>query len=235
MAGTMGCYHHPSQQAVATCRECGKGICRDCYDSYGAGMGAGKALCFDCTEELVKENMAEIAWLRSTVKKERTLMIVGAVIGLIVGIGAMGPAGFVLIFVGASLGTIIRQFNEYGAIIGVPAIIISPIMSIYRFVKRINQMKQCDAILASDARVIQEMRDYFAYTQVMEKSGGGISLDSLVNQGGELYNNSYAQSVKHKGEQAAQSELRQGAVSIAANGEIIRTFDKRIERRHQAA
>ena len=32
------CYHHPSQDAVAQCAGCGKGICRDCYDLYGTGM-----------------------------------------------------------------------------------------------------------------------------------------------------------------------------------------------------
>jgi len=38
-----------------------------------------------------------------------------------------------------------------------------------------------------------------------------------------------------KGEINAQSELRQGAVQIAANGEIIRSFDKKPKRKGQAA
>ena len=140
MANGMACYHHPSQQAVAQCSQCGKGICRDCYDSYGAGMGAGKALCFDCTEEMVKEHAADVDAFRSKVKRERIFMIVGAVIGVFVGAGMAsqgGPAIFILaVFACASLGTIYNMFNEYGAVLGVISIIVSPIISIYRFVKR---------------------------------------------------------------------------------------------------
>ena len=239
----MGCFHHPSQQAVIICQgdDCGKGMCRDCYDSYGAGMGAGKALCFDCTEELVIETASEIAWLREQVKKERMWMYVGAGLGAII-IGPMlasgGELGFIGwlfgVAIGMSLGTIVNGFREFGWLVGVIMIIVSPIMSIVRFKRRFDQIKQCDEILESDARVLQEMRDYFAYTQAMERNAG-VSLESLVNQGGELFQNSYAQSVMQKGEQGAQAALREGAVQIAANGEIVRTFDKRIEQRREAA
>ena len=234
LAGRAVCYHHPSQQSVAYCRECGKGLCRDCYDSYGAGMGAGKALCFNCTEEMVKENSAEIEWLKNQVKKERTWMIVGAIVGAIV-LGGMGGVGGVFfgIFIGASLGTIVNGFSEYGGIIGCVMIVVSPIMSIVRFVKRINQIKTADDILASDARILQEMRDYFEYTLVMERNAG-LDLATLASQGSELFGNTYAQAVLSKGEKAAQSELSQGAVQIAANGEIIRSFDRRIAQRAAA-
>jgi hypothetical protein len=199
-------------------------------------MGAGKALCFDCTEEMVKESAGEIAWLRNTVKKERLWMIIGAVVGflfiggMLAGQG-MGFGGMIFgLFIGMSLGTIFNGFMEHGAVVGFIMIIVSPIMSIVRFVKRINQIKQCDAILAEDAQILQNMRDYFEYTLTMEKSGG-VSLDSLVSQGGQLFENTYARSVASKGEAAAQSELRQGAVQIAANGEIVRGMDRRIAAR----
>ena len=233
-SGRMTCYHHPSQDSVATCRECGKGICKDCYDSYGAGMGAGKAMCFDCTEEIVKEHTGEIAWLKSQVKKERTWMIVGAILGLFLGMGLAAEAGagilIFAIFAGASLGTIVNGFMEFGAVVGFIMIVVSPIMSIVRFVKRINQIKAADEILASDARILQEMRDYFEYTLTMEKNAG-MNLSQLADQGGTLFGNTYAQAVLSKGESAAQAELRQGAVQIVANGEIIRSFDRRIAAR----
>ena len=232
--GRMACYHHPSQQAVAHCKVCGKGICKDCYDSYGAGMGEGKAMCFDCTEEMVKEHESEIYWLQKQVKRERMWMIVGAVLGIFIGAvlaAEGGPLMFILAFFAcASLGTIVNGFMEGGWLVGTIMIVVSPIMSIVRFVKRINQIKQAEEILAADARILQEMRDYFEYTLTMEKSAG-VDLATLANQGGTLFGNTYAQAVLTKGEQAAQAELRQGAVQIAANGEIIRSFDRRIAQR----
>ena len=238
-AGKMTCYHHPSREAAASCKWCGKGICKDCYDSYGAGMGAGKALCFDCAEEMVKKNTSEIMWLREQVEIERKWMKIGAIVGAIVlGIGMAvdgGFLGFLLgVFLGASLGaslgTIINFGMENGAVSAVFAIFVSPIISIYRFVKRVNQIKQCEEIIASDARILQEMRDYFAYTQTMEKNAG-MNLSQLADQGGTLFGNTYAQAVLSKGVQAAQADLRQGTVQIAANGEIIRSFDRRIAQR----
>jgi len=73
--GNGKCYHHPSQDAVATCRGCGKGICRDCYDVYGVTSGeyAGKALCYDCTSQLVAENVDNVGVFRKKVKWEWTL------------------------------------------------------------------------------------------------------------------------------------------------------------------
>jgi len=64
------CFHHPSQDAVATCRGCGKGICKDCYDVYGVSSGeyAGQALCYDCTSQLVESNVAEVNKLKQKTK-----------------------------------------------------------------------------------------------------------------------------------------------------------------------
>jgi len=245
------CYHHPSKDAVAICTGCGKGICKDCYDSYGAGMGAEKALCFDCTEDMVKEHTADIAAFRKKVEKERIFMIVGAIIGVIfafltgatdsgdvlvaliiclgcAGFGAsflfalkmiagfflvMGGLGFILLLIVGGVALPVLFF------LGIP-------ISIYRYIKRKNQIKQCDEIIASDSGILQEMRDYFAYTQAMENNNG-VDLARLAEQGSELFENTYAQAVLSKGEQEAQAELRQSVVTISANGEIIRSFDKK--------
>ena len=227
-----GCYHHPSRQAVAKCARCGKGVCEDCHDSYGAGDG--NTLCFDCTEAMVEEHVAEIWAFRQKVKKERIFMIIGMVIGACFFIEA-GVVGVVLgAGIGGSLWTIIKTIGsvffkeEQGTVIAVMmfTIIFSPIITIVRFFKRFNQIKQCNEIIAHDARILQEMRDYFEYTQVMEDSAG-IDLETLADEGGELFENTYARAVLSKGEQEAQAALRQGAVQIAANGEIIRSFDRR--------
>lgn len=67
------------------------------------------------------------------------------------------------------------------------------------------------------------MRDYMEYTQVMSRNKG-VDLETLMGQGSELYNNSYAQVVSTQGEQAADAMLRQCTTRIAENGEIIRDF-----------
>jgi|GEM_PF-2019681 len=249
------CSDHPSKQSVALCRQCGKGICQDCYDAYGvtAGDYAGTALCYECTAKEVAENVASVAAFRKRVKKERILMIVGAVIGAIL-IGPMLMGGFghwvgwVLgVFVGASFLTIFLsavsaalEKNENGErnilgglFVAVFLTLVSPIISIYRFVERVRQIKQADEIIANDERALQQMRDYFEYTQIMEKSTG-IDLAKLVEQDSELYGNTYAQSVLKNGEEAAQTELRQGAAQITANGEVIKNFDKRRRKKAEA-
>jgi len=237
------CYHHPSKDAVVQCSECGKGICKDCYDMYGDSK---TALCFNCTEEAVKEHAADIAAFRSKVKRERIFMIVGGIIGYIIGvwgfIGDNGPAAFgsafIIAFLGASIGALIKVGKFIKSIIpgdggNIICYLVAcflapayPFITLYGFIKRHKQIKQADEIIADDERILQEMRDYFAYTQVIEKQAGAIELAKLAGQGGELFNNTYAKSVLKDGEQAAQTRLRQGAVQIAANGEIIRSFDK---------
>jgi hypothetical protein len=228
------CYHHPSQNAVVQCRGCGKGICKDCFNVYGVDIGeyAGQALCYDCTEVLVTENITNITAFKERVKKERMWMIVGAVIGAAIAIFMNSVVGyfsggllFLGIVIGASFGTIHYLYERWGVVIGTIALIICPIMSIYRFVKRINQIKEADEIVTSDTRTLQEMKDYFAYTQAIEKNKG-ISLAKLAEQGSELYDNAYVKAVLDKGEKEAQAELRQSVVAISANGEIIRSFDK---------
>ncbi len=238
------CYHHPSKDAVAQCSECGKGICKDCYDSYGAGMGAGKALCFDCTEEMVKDHAADIAAFRRQVKTEIILMIIGAVIGYILGvwafIGDNGSMAFVsallIACLGASLGALIKvgKFikriipGDAGDVIAYLAACFLapayPFITLFGFIKRNKQIKQADEVIASDENILRNMRDYFAYTQTMENNVG-VDLTKLADQGGVLFENTYAQTVINKGEKEAQAELRQGMVTIAANGEIVRSFD----------
>lgn len=46
----------------------------------------------------------------------------------------------------------------------------------------------------------------------------------LMQEGGELFNNSYAKLLVEKGEEVADQMLRVATTRIAENGEIIRTF-----------
>ncbi|MCL2295361.1 MAG: hypothetical protein FWC36_10965 [Spirochaetes bacterium] len=256
------CGHHPSKQAAALCRGCGTGICRDCYDTYGVSIGdyAGTALCYKCTAILVQENIDNVTAFRKQVKKERIWMVVGAVLGLIVGLGLTAGSDFpedmvfatiFLVFIGASLGTIVKLMIGaffggakgrdgdigggflLGIISGFFLAVVSPIITIYRFIKRFRQIKKCDEIIASDENALRRMRDYFAYTLAMENNKG-VDLAKLAEQGSELFDNTYAQSVLKNGEKAAQAGLRESVVTISANGEIIRNFDKKPRERATA-
>jgi hypothetical protein len=209
-------------------------------------MGAGKALCFECTEEVVKEHAADIAAFRKQVDTERKFIIAGAIIGAIFGVimainqypamallwaiqvaGIVSVFGFFrkLVFLGMSLHLLFVLILS--VITGVFLIAIP--ITIVRLIKKKKQMAQADDIIASDERILQEMRDYFAYTQTMEKNKG-IDLARLVAQGSELYDNTYARAVLDKGEKEAQADLRQSVVTIGKNGEIIRNFNKRTRR-----
>jgi len=244
-SGVVKCGDHPSQQAVALCARCGKGICKDCNEMYGVEIGeyAGQSLCYDCTSHLVAKNVTNIEAFKKQVKKEHIWMIVGAVIGLlIVGPIIVACTGYVwvseilAVFVCASFGTIFNFIIDLNStnssdegtfiklIIALGSIVFSPVITIYRFVNRIKQIKKCDEIIASDSRVLQYMKDYFAYTQAIENNKG-VDLAKLTEQGGELFDNTYAQYILNKGEKEAQAELRQSVVTISENGEIIRNFD----------
>ena len=241
------CYHHSSQDAVAQCVGCGKAICKDCHDVYGVSSGqyVGKALCYDCTSKLVAENMAEVEAFKKKVQRERIFSLIGAAIAAIWFFPLLkrapahdfGPALF-WYFVGiaffSSLGVIKTVFqllkkDSYGGVI--LFLVCAPIITIKNHIKRFTQIKQADEIIASDAIALREMRDYFAYTQVMEKQSDALDLAKLTGQGSELYDNTYAKAVLGKGEKAAQAELRKSVVQIAANGEIIRSFDEEPEER----
>lgn len=46
----MNCYFHPNEPAVATCKECGKGLCRACAGKYDP------PLCDACFEKLIQRH-----------------------------------------------------------------------------------------------------------------------------------------------------------------------------------
>lgn len=206
MGSEYSCAHHPSQEAVAQCESCYKPICQECYDVFriDKGIHAGGCVCYDCATELITSNTANINRFREQVKKERTKltlgMVVAGIVAVMIGVGTESPAGFITVML------------IYLAIYGI------------RFASRANQIRQCDEIIASDANALREMREYFAYTQIMEEQRGRASFENLVSQGGALFNNSYARTVASSGEAAAQAGLRQSVVTISANGEIIRSF-----------
>jgi len=157
-------------------------------------------------------------------------MVIGIILGAMS--GDVGTA-ILLGLIGGSGWMVLKAWGDFawnGAGLGLGVIamfhtIIAPFRTVIKIVTRVHQIKQANQIVANDSQALQEMRDYFAYTQVMEKQAASVDLAKLVDQGGELFENTYARAVLDKGEQTAQTELRNSVVQIAANGEIIRNFD----------
>ena len=107
---------------------------------------------------------------------------------------------------------------------GMLLVFLSPFIIVMRVIALMKQMKHANAIIASEEQFIQEMRDYFAYTQSLEQNKG-VDLDILTAQGGVLFENSYAKAVLSKGESAAQDGLRKKIEQFGPNGEILRGYN----------
>lgn len=83
MTNGMACYNHPLRQAVSQCNGCKKGICKECYDITGSW-------CCDCVMEMSDTTTGNVEVLADRFSREKKgikiFSIIGAVIGLIVGI-----------------------------------------------------------------------------------------------------------------------------------------------------
>ena len=245
------CSHHALQDAVAQCEVCNKPICSDCRDMYGVDYGpfAGEILCYSCTIGLIALNAKEADKFRKKTKLKWIMIAVGSILGLIVGALNNDPNSFFLgwwlgIGIGGNLGLTLSEMaksykNESGdfsdkmsALGGVAilwllvGLITGPIVPLVRVFQNVKQMKQCEKIVASEEETLRMLEDYFVYTQTIEKQKT-VDLGKLTAQGGSLANNTYARAVLDTGEAAAQTKLRNSVVQIAANGEIIRNFEKR--------
>lgn len=248
------CYHHPSEPAVAQCARCGKYVCKDCAEAYTVTLGeyANKTLCYDCCEQIVSDNVAELTANKKKVKGQFILQIIGMVIGFIMGIsmgaesGDAGSAfvtGLICMCIGGVFLSAMKAFfsltwdcikiafaGQFG-LLTVLSIIFNIIVIVFKCiwitlsqtVQYIIYLKKTSGFIESDTQALQQMKDYMEYTLVRSQNKG-VDLESLMNEGSELYNNSYAQSVRDNGEAAADAALRQATTMINEHGEIIRDF-----------
>lgn len=230
------CYYHKNEPAAAKCAKCGKYICSDCFDTYQVSGGeyAGQALCYDCCQELVKNNVETLKKQKFGILVNFIATIVGMILGFAVG-GLIGAAiggcfwtfvkcFFTRFFAGIKGG----GFNIVSIIISfILSFLIEAVCSIYRTIKKIVQsikhLIQTSGFIKSDTEALQNMRDYMEYTRIRNENVG-VDLATLMNEGGDLYNNSYAQNVMANGEANAEASIRGCVTSINENGEIIRSF-----------
>lgn len=122
----MNCSTHSNRPAVYECDNCGKPICKACYDDFDL-PDERVHLCSDCYTEYYRSELAEVIALKGMVKREFIFIIIGMVLGLILGIyfavqifalEDMVALGVILIvylpFIGGSLMTIIKRIrNQY--------------------------------------------------------------------------------------------------------------------------
>ena len=241
------CFHHTNERAVAKCTKCGKFICKDCAEAYTviSGKYANQCLCFDCCEQIVADNVAELTKNKHKVMGQFILQLIGMIIGFIIGISENG--GFVGALIFACIGGVfLSAMKAFGSlawecikiafqgqfgVITILSIIFNIIVIVFKcvwitlsqIIQYIIYLVRTQGFIKSDTECLQQMRDYMEYTLVRSQNKG-VDLESLMSEGSELYNNSYAQSVRTNGEEAADAALRQATTQINERGEIIRNF-----------
>ena len=247
------CFHHTNVPAVAKCARCGKYICKDCAEAFGvtAGEYAGKHLCYDCCEQIVANNIAELTANKAKIRGQFILQIVGMVLGFFVGFSAGISSdfatallgGFIYGCIGGVFLSALKAFfsllwdaikiafsGNFGLITIISlifqcfVIVFKCIMvTISNTIYYITYLKKTQGFIESDSQALEQMRAYMEYTLV-RNNNRGVDLEDLMNEGSELYNNSYAQAVRDQGEEAADAALRQATTMINERGEIIRDF-----------
>ncbi len=243
------CAYHPNEPAVTKCARCGKPICQDCADNYQVNdeQYDGEPICYDCCKEMVAENVKLLKKQRVKIILQYIFTLLGVAFGAIVGVSLVEETGlaympFILAGIGGCLWTFITNLGKIfantiknfakGAWLGgifwffidlLKAIFIAIWGTIKKFFYYTKYLIKTSGFIKSDTRALQQMTDYMEYTQVMSRNVG-VDLATLMNEGSELYNNSYAQAVSQHGEAQAEATLRNCTTTINENGEIIRGF-----------
>lgn len=242
------CYYHKDEPAVAKCARCGKYICQDCFDNYQVTDGeyAGKALCYDCCQQIVAENVEELKKNKSKIMFHFILSLVGIVIGFIVGISEGGGFGGALvcaaiggvflsalkIFFGMVWEVIKIAFAGQFGVLTIISIVFNILVLIVKCiigtisntVYYITYLKKTSGFIESDSAALRQMADYMEYTLIRNQNRG-VDIVTLLAEDSKLADNSYAHMVQERGEEGAEAALRDCVATINENGEIIRDFN----------
>ena len=76
----MKCYNHQDREVVAVCKECGKNLCKSCYDTGAKGICAG---CIRHDKEIVEKNkeLSKINKSGSFLRSSMLFLILGSFTG----------------------------------------------------------------------------------------------------------------------------------------------------------
>lgn len=250
------CSYHKDEPAVAKCARCGRYICQDCFDNYGVSSGeyAGKALCYDCCQNLVAENVDNLKFNKGKIMIQFIISIVGMVIGLIFGVSigssldAQGAELIVWAIIGIGVGGVLLSalkvfFSLVWDVIKIAVsgrfgfltvlsiiwnILVLIVKCIFTTISNtiyyIKYLKRTSGFIESDTAALQQMADYMEYSMIRNQNRG-VDIETLLDQKSELADNSYARMVQEKGEEGAEAALRDCVATINENGEIIRNFN----------
>lgn len=250
------CYYHNDEMAVGRCVRCGKNLCKDCCDTYGFSSGkyAGRTLCYDCTQAIVQEDIAQLQANYKTIKLQCILTLIGVVIGAFLGLGVGVSDGYsiseslliMLVFgaVGGCFYTFIRNyistlpswFTSTGNIVVSLCIFMvkACVCLLIEYVRAIfttgSKLYRFITYMKRTEHIIENNQtDLQRLKEYMEYTlvrsrNQGVDLDFLMKEGSELYNNSFAQMVQEQGEEQAEKAVSGWVATIAENGEIIRSF-----------
>ena len=231
------CYYHKDEPAVAKCVRCGKYICQDCFDSYGFendDQYGNEALCYDCTKQLVADNVRDL-------KKQKAkiwVLFIATLIGMAIGAAFFSEstlAGFVCMFwFGSFWAWLKNTFSTWwnapegrtfagfiGA--GIGGLIIAPFLTISKIIRCIVYLSRTSKSIKSDQESLARITDYMEYTMVRNENRG-VDIETLLQQNSQLANNSVAQMAKTMTEEQIEANMRGCVATINENGEIIRNF-----------
>ena len=246
------CYHHQNEPAVGHCARCGKAICKDCAESCAVGGGEykGKNLCYDCCKALFEEDKDKLKKDKNKIMIQYILTLVGVILGASIGISEKDAVvavicamigGSLLVAIkpiGSAFWEITKGIIEAAAGGGIAEAIINVLTGIFKFIivaiqctiRTISKiirytiyLIKASKAIKQDMEALQQLQDFMQYMEVTSNNKG-VDLETLMQDGSELYNNSYARVLRDSGEEAADQMLRQATTIIAENGEIIRNF-----------
>ncbi len=91
----MKCYYHESKDAVGTCKNCGKSLCKTCVDKHESG------LCDDCEKKRKEKLEKELNTKKENLKKDAKAvkndtikdLVIAAVLSLVCGIFGFSIGG----------------------------------------------------------------------------------------------------------------------------------------------
>ena len=230
------CHWHRDEPAVTQCCSCGKPICQDCYEAYGVSIGpyAGQAICYDCTQQIVAENVHNV----KVQKGKITVLFVATLIGMAFGIPFFSESaiiGIICMLWFGSFWTFVKITIKgwwtaeggptLGGFIGagLVGLVIAPIRTVKKIIECIVFLKRSSDIIQSDSEGLRLMAEYMEYT-LLRNNNRGMDIETLIKQNEQLANNSVAQMARTCSEEQIEANMRGCLASINENGEIIRSF-----------
>ena len=240
------CAYHHNEPAVVNCARCGKPICQDCAENYQVDDEefGGAAICYDCCKELIEQNIKTLKKQRTKIILQLVFTVVGIILGVIIGkaigetfvlpliFGLIGGCFWTFVTnLGRIFANTIRNFRN-GAWLGgilwffidlIKAIFISIWGTITKIFTYTKYLIKTAGFIKTDTEGLQQIKDYMAYTLVMDEDPDA-DLAEMTQPGGALYGNAFAAEVASIGAEQAEAALKNNTARMNENGEYIKSF-----------